>query len=142
MSCSDDDTIQKCQETNITVSINGDLLTFEPISRGIVLTSDGYELTLGFHRRDEVPLLVQNIIITLRYKKTGKNLIENLFYTQSKNLIHFEGNIAQDKLQSNVTINTRSCFSATLSGSLNDGTQDIAIESINFNYLYEEPFDE
>jgi hypothetical protein len=142
LSCSDDENIQKCQETNITVSINGELLTFDAISRGIVLTSKGYELTLGFYRRDEVPLREQNILITLRYKKTGKNIIENLFYTQYQNSIYFEGNIAQEELQSDVTKNTRSCFSTALSGSLNDGTQDIMIESVNFSYLYDEPFDE
>jgi hypothetical protein len=46
MSCSGDESTPKCQETNIVVSINGELLTFEAISRGISLTSDGYELTL------------------------------------------------------------------------------------------------
>ena len=140
MSCSDNESTPKCQETNITVLIDGELLTFQAISRGISSTSDGYELTLGFYRRDEIPLREQNILITLRYKKTGKNIIENLFYTQYKNSIYFEGNITQDDLQSDVIRNTSSCFSTTLSGSLNDGTQDIMIESVNFSYLYDEPF--
>lgn len=140
MSCSDNESVQKCQETNITILIDGELQTFEPISRGILLTSNGYELTLGFYRRVESPLVEQNILITLPYKKTGKNIIENLFYTQYKNSIYFEGDIINDELQSNVTKNTNSCFSTTFNGKLNDGIQDIIIESIQVSYQYDEPF--
>jgi hypothetical protein len=141
-SCSDNEISNKCEQTNITILIDGELLTFEAISRGILLTSNGYKLTVGFNRRVESPLVEQNILITLPYKKTGKNIIKNFFYSQYKNSVYFEGDFINGELQSNVTKNSKSCFSTTFNGKLNNGTQDIVIESVKVSYQYQEPFDE
>jgi hypothetical protein len=143
LSCSDDESesVPKCLETNITVLIDGELQTFYAISRGISLTSNGYELVLGFYSSDEILLETQDIIIFLPYKKTGEHIIDSLYFKQYKNTTNFEGVIVNNELQSDVTINTNSCFSGAFKGKLNDGIKDITIESIQVNYLYDAPFD-
>lgn len=142
-SCSnDDDNEQDCMETNVTMNVNGESQSFQAIGRGIDLRENGYELSLNLDRRSNDPFREQGITIILPYKKNGENIIEQFIYHQYIDGISFDGDFLNGEFESNVITNTSKCFSATFSGVLNDGNQEVIITNGNLSYEYEEPFDD
>lgn len=108
----------------------------------IVATAiDDYELTIGMHSYNESPYMEQNILMTLPYKKTGKNLVESCMYYQYMIGSSLEGDLITGELQSNVTKNTRFCIAVTFSGKLITQNQEIIITEGKVNYQYPTPFD-
>ncbi|AFL79598.1 hypothetical protein Aeqsu_0066 [Aequorivita sublithincola DSM 14238] len=145
-SCSEDDSkndeIAICQETVVTMIVNGETQTFYAYGRGIGIRSDGYELIINVGRNVQNPLGEQDIAIYLPYKATGKNIIEQFIYSQYKDNIIFRGDFLDGELQSNVLVNTKSCFRMTFSGKLSDGNQEIVITEGKISYMYDESFSE
>jgi len=137
-SCSDDDDKnQSCRETNVTMKVNGELQTFQALGYG----QNGYVLHLNIDRRSDSPFAEQGVAIILPYKKTGRNIIQNFIYHQSKDGVSFDGDFINGELESNVITNTKNCFYATFSGKLSDGNQEIIITEGSMSYQYETPFD-
>lgn len=81
-SCSnDDDDNQPCYATDVTMTINGEVQSFQAIGRGIDIREDGYELHLNFYRSSSNPFSEQNITIKLPYKARGENIFEAFLYS-------------------------------------------------------------
>lgn len=142
-SCSnDDDSEQVCMETNVIMTVNGELQTFEALGRGIDLRQNGYLLQLNLYRRGNDPFREQSIVIKLPYKKTGENILEQFLYRQYIDNTLFEGDFLNGEFESNVITNSRNCFYATFSGKLSDGNQEVIITDGTVSFKYEPPFDE
>lgn len=146
-SCSDDDEVQTCPQTEIvTMKINGELKQFEVNGWGIDLDNDGSGYTLSLWLFTGVLLPQQDsyaITLKLPYKETGTNIIEEFNYFRVQNGTSAESNfIVEGVLESNVTVNTNSCFSATFSGNaMVDGNEIVITDGI-VEHVYDEPFDE
>lgn len=144
-SCSKDDETETCPQTeNISMKINGELKQFQISGWGIDLNNNkpGHTLSLQLFngviqpRQDSY-----SITLKLPYKKTGTNTIEELNYFRVQNASSSEGNFVQGQLQSKVTVNKNTCFSATFSGrAIIDGNEIIITEGI-INHVYSDPFD-
>lgn len=141
-SCSKDDDGQACMQTNTTLTVNGEVQSFQAIGRGISLRPNGYELSLNFYRNATDSSGDQNIALILPYKKTGKNSVEHFYYSQYLDQSYFQGDFTEGDFQINVLKNTSECFYATFSGKLTDGENQITIEQGTISYTYEESFDE
>jgi hypothetical protein len=145
-SCSKDDSKSdenaSCQETKITMLVNGESQSFHAYGRGIDIRSDGYELSLNFGREEQNPYQEQSIVLHLPYKATGQNIIEQFIYSQYKDNTLFRGDFLEGELQSNVITNTKNCFRMTFSGKLSDANQEVVITEGKISYTYEEPFSE
>lgn len=142
ISCSNDDDHQPCYATDVTMTINGEVQSFQAYGRGIDIREDGYELQLYFYRGSSNPFSEQNLTVKLPYKKRGKNIFEAFLYSQYIDNTPFEGDFLDGELQSQVITNTSNCFYATFSGTLSDGNQEIVITNGELKYEYEESFDE
>lgn len=138
----DKDETASCQETEITMKVNGELLTFYAYGRGLDLRADDYELSLNFGRDQQNPVEEQRLNLYLPYKATGENIIEQFQYSQYINKTFFSGDFVNGELQSKVITNTENCFRMTFSGKLSDGTQEVVITEGKISYTYDEPFDE
>ncbi|WP_373058713.1 hypothetical protein [Zunongwangia sp. H14] len=99
------------------MTINGENQEFEVLGKGIDLRENGYRLQLNLDRRNNDPYREQGVSIVLPYQKTGKNIIERFNYHQYINAVAFNGDFINGELESTVLTNTRTCFSATFSGS-------------------------
>ena len=143
--CSDDDS-QICPQTEIaSMEINKELKQFDIYGRGIDLDNDGTGHTLSLYLMTGVLQPQQDtyaITFKLPYKQTGKNIIEELHYFRVQNGTASEIDfVAQGVLESNVLVNTNSCFSATFSGSVLLNGTEISIEDGIVEHSYDEPFD-
>jgi hypothetical protein len=141
LACSEEEE-QTCRVTNVTMTVNGEVQTFQAIGRGISLRQSGYELQLNFYRGSSSPFREQSIAMKLPYKKTGNNIIEQFIYNQYIDNVAFSGDFVEGELQSKVITNTSKCFYATFSGQLNDGNQVVVITDGSISYEYEESFDD
>ena len=141
-SCSNDDDHQPCYATDVTMTINGELQSFQAKGRGIDIREDGYELHLNFYRGSNNPFSQQNLTVKLPYKARGENIFEAFLYSQYIDNTPFEGDFLDGELQSQVITNTSNCFYATFSGVLTDGNQEIVITNGELKYEYEDSFDE
>lgn len=146
-SCSDDDDdVQTCPQTEVaTMKINGELMQFDIFGRGIDSNNDGSGHTLSLYLVTGVYQPQQDtyaITLILPYKKTGTNIIEAFNYFRVQNATSEESNfIVQGELESNVILNTNTCFSATFSGSsIVNGTEIIITEG-TIQHVYDDPFD-
>ena len=82
------------------------------------------------------------ITIKLAYKQTGNNIIEVFNYFRVQNGTSSEIDVvAQGELESNVIVNTNSCFSATIFGSVMLNGNEIIIENGIVEHIYDDPFD-
>ncbi len=143
-SCSNDDEPSCPQTENISMKINGEIKQFEVNGWGIDLDNDnsGHTLTLWLETGVFNPQQ-DSFAITLKlpYKKTGNNIIEEFNYFSAQNATTHQGNFVQGELQSTVTVNKSTCFSATFSGrAIIDGNEIIITEGI-INHVYDDPFD-
>ncbi|MBW8241586.1 hypothetical protein K1F50_02155 [Muricauda oceani] len=146
-SCSDDDSQQPCPETEIaSMEINDELKQFDINGRGIDIDNDGTGHTLSLWLMTGVLQPQQDtyaITIKLPYKQTGINIIEEFNYFRVQNGTSSEIDfIAQGKLESNVKVNTNSCFSATFSGSVVLNGNEIIITEGIVEHVYDDPFDQ
>lgn len=147
-SCSnDDDNNNACpQSKTIAMKINGELKQFEVNGRGIDLDNDGSGYTLSLWLFTGVLQPQQDsyaITLKLPYKSTGGNIIEEFNYFRTQNGTSVESDfVAQGELESNVIVNTNSCFSATFSGSAIVNGNEIVITNGIVEYIYDDPFDQ
>ena len=74
------------------------------------------------------------------YEKTGSNLIREMRYFRVQSPTSITGNFEQGQLQSNVTMNTNTCLSATFSGSAIFEGKEIVISEGIINHIYIYPF--
>jgi hypothetical protein len=139
--CKKDDATPACQETDVTMTINGEKQTFQATGRGIDMMGSGYRLSINLDRRDDNPFRQQTAVIYLPYKKTGKNVIQHFIYSQYINNVPFDGDFTDGEFECDVITNTRFCIYATFSGKLNDGNQEVMITDGKLSYQYETPFD-
>ncbi len=143
--CSEDDTQVPCPQTEtISMQINGETKEFTVYGRGIDLDNDGSGHTLGLWLSSGVfasPQDTYTIILKLPYKKTGANIVEEFTYIRAQNGSSAEGNFVEAELESNVTVNTNTCFSATFSGRATIGGNEIIITEGNLSHIYNDPFD-
>ena len=130
-----------CQPLKVSMVVNGDLQTFEVLGYGIDLTSKGHVLHLNLDRREYTPLREQTVFMTLPYKKTGKNVIDEFFYRQYINKVTFQGSFLEGEFESNVVTNNKYCIYATFSGKLSDGNQEVIITDGVVSYSYDTPFE-
>ena len=142
-SCSEDDKAELCPQNEvITMQINGEVEEFDISGRGIELDTDGsghtlvlYLFTGVFHPQQDS----YAITVKLPYRRTGTNIIEEFSYFRVQNGISEESDFVEGELESEVIINTNSCFRATFSGrSIVDGNEIIISEGI-INHIYDEP---
>lgn len=144
--CSNDDDSQICPQTKIaSMEINEELKQFDTNGWGIDLDNDGTGHSLSLWLTAGVLQPQQDtyaITIKLPYKQTGTNIIESFSYFRveggTSNEIDF---VAQGALESNVMVNTNSCFSATFSGSVFFNENEVVIENGVVEHIYDEPFD-
>ena len=143
ISCSSDDNEveEVCMETNVTMTIDGEIQNFQAVGRGISLRSNGYELSINLDRRSNNPFREQGVAIILPYKKTGENIIEKFIYHQYIENIAFDGDFIDGTLYSSVITNTNKCIHITFHGSLVVDNQEVIIENGDLSYKYEDPFD-
>lgn len=126
------------------MKINGEELQFQVQGRGIDLDREdhGHTLFLAVVTGDFSPAQDSySIVIKLPYKATGNNIIEEFYYHRVENLSTVEGYFVPGNLQSNVTVNTKNCFSATFSGSAVIDGNEISISEGFIIHSYEYPFD-
>lgn len=138
--CSDKQT-GVCPEINVTMKVNGELQSFEVLGYGIDLTPNGHMLHLNLHRGSQDPFREQGIAIFLPYKKTGTNVIEQFIYHQYIDDMAFDGDFTDGEFESRVITNTNTCFYATFSGKLHDGTRQVVITEGTLSYTYVNPFE-
>lgn len=142
-SCDKNENEPNCIPTNVSMSVNGELQTFQALGRGINITNNGYVLSLNLDRRNnEIPLREQTFYIQLPYKKTGKNIIKSCDYHQYINGILLDGDLVNSDFKSDVIVNRNTCFYATFSGKLIDGNKEVTITDGKISYTYENPFNE
>ncbi|MGV3696862.1 hypothetical protein [Flavobacterium sp.] len=128
--------------TSITMKIDGVPHTFQALGRGIDLMEDGsYKLHLNFGKYVTSPYQEQSIVIIMKYKKKGKNVIPEFIYHRYVDGVSFDGNFVEGDFESNVSVNSNKRFKATASGSLTLGGQTVTISELKINYVYEDPFD-
>jgi len=143
-SCSDDDGPDCPASENISMKINGEIKQFVVSGRGIHLDNDNSGHTLSLKISAGVFGPTQDsyaVTLKLPYKKTGVNIIEEFNYFRVQNLSSYEGDFVMGELQSNVTVNKNTCFSATFSGkAIINGNEIIITEGI-INHTYADPFD-
>lgn len=145
-SCSNDDDSPTCTENEIaSIEINNDLKQFQVYGWGIDLDNDGTGHTLGLWLMTGVLQPQQDtyaITIKLPYKQTGRNIIEEFIYFRVQNGTSSEIDVvARGTFESNVTVNTNSCYSATFSGSVILNGNEITIENGIVEHIYDDPFD-
>ncbi|MDT0689159.1 hypothetical protein RM549_05145 [Salegentibacter sp. F188] len=143
-SCSEDDA-QPCPQTEvISMQINGQVKQFHIDGNGIDLDRDGSGHTLSLWLSTGVFQPQQDsyaITIKLPYKKTGTNIIEKFNYFRVQNGSSAESDFVEGELQSEVIINTNSCFSATFSGRTIVDGNEIVITEGTITHIYNEPFE-
>ncbi|PKD17304.1 hypothetical protein APR41_18575 [Salegentibacter salinarum] len=142
----DDDDSQTCPQTEIaSMKINGELKQFDVNRWGINIDNDGTGHTLALGLMTGVFQPQQDtyaITIKLPYKQTGNNIIEEFIYLRVQNGTSSEIDfVAQGEIESNVLVNTNSCFSVTFSGSVMLNGNEIIIEDGIVEHIYDEPFD-
>lgn len=137
--CSKDDEQQDCRDPSITMVVNGELQTFQVLGYGIDLEGNGHRLELYFHRFQAEPYLEQSGFVTLRFKETGANIIEKIYWHQSVDGYTFDAEISQSVIQSYVETNNAWCFYGTFSAVFNDGNQQINVTDAKLSYIYNEP---
>ena len=137
--CSKDEDPQVCRDPSITMIVNGELQTFQVSGYGIDLEQNGHRLQLYFQRSQAEPYFEQSGFITLRFKKTGENIIEKINWHQYKLGDNFDAELSQPDIQSNVETNTEWCFYGTFSGTFDDGNQQITVSDAKLSYIYNEP---
>lgn len=145
-SCSKDEDELSCPETEtVSMKINGELMQFQLFGRGIDYNGgdSGHTLSLYLVTGTYYPQQdTYNITLKLPYKKTGKNIFKEFIYLRIQNLTSVESDFVQSELQSEVTINRSTCFSATFSGrAVIDGKEVIITEGI-INHVYSDPFED
>ncbi|MEM0543317.1 hypothetical protein WFZ85_11880 [Flavobacterium sp. j3] len=82
-----------------------------------------------------------DIILELPYKKTGTNVVEAFKYFRVANGNSFQGDFALSELETKVTVNTNTCFSATFSGRATIGNSEVIITEGIIMHVYTDPFD-
>ena len=126
------------------MKINGEAKQFVISGWGIDLNNDysGHTLTLQITSGTYYPQQdTYDITLKLPYKKTGTNIIEEFNYFRVQNTSSSASDFVLGELQSKVTVNKSSCFSATFAGkAIVDGNEIIITEGI-INHVYSEPFD-
>ena len=137
--CSKDDENQTCRDPSITMVVNGKLQTFQAQGYGIDLEGNGHKLQLYFHRSEVEPYLEQSGFVTLRFKKTGEQIIEKVNWHQYSDGVGFDAELNQSQMQSNVETNTEWCFYGTFAGTFDDGNQQIKVSDAKLSYIYHEP---
>ncbi|MBU2929913.1 hypothetical protein [Winogradskyella psychrotolerans] len=144
-SCSNDDDAVSCPQTeNATMTINGEVMDFQILGRGIDLDNDGSGHTLSLNLASGFYTPQQDtyaVTLKLPYKKTGTDIIEEFNYLRVQNGSSAEGDFVQSELISNVTVNKNTCFSATFSGSAIIGGNEVVITEGSINHTYSDPFD-
>lgn len=144
--CSDDDDSQTCPQSEIaSMEINDELKQFDVNGWGINIDNDGTGHTLSLQLMTGVFQPQQDtyaITIKLPYKQTGNNIIEEFNYVRVQNGTSSEIDfVTQGELESNVIVNTNSCFSATFSGTVILNGNEIIIKDGIVEHIYDEPFD-
>jgi len=142
-SCNNDDTEETvCSGTHITLTINGEKQYFQAVGRGITLTNNGYVLEINLHRSiGYLTSYSEQIYLSLPYKQTGENIIEEFKYLKQAQNEVIQGDFLDYTFNSFVTTNTATCFEASFSGVLNDGVNEVIITDGYIRYKYEDPFD-
>lgn len=143
LSCSkDDESVEPCHATQITIKINGELHTFTPAGRGIdiIWETGGYDLMLRFY--GSIDRANENLGLDMIYKKTGYNVIDKLRLTLDDGEHVGVYNLVNDDFESDVIINRSECFYATFSGKINDDGEELIITDGIISYEYDEPFSE
>ncbi|WP_417860521.1 hypothetical protein [Winogradskyella sediminis] len=141
---SDDDVASCPQIESATMTINGEIMDFEIFGRGIDLDNDGSGHTLSLYLSSGYYSPQQNtyaVTLKLPYKETGTNIVEEFNYLRVENATSAEGDFVQSQLESHVTVNKNTCFSATFSGSATIGGNDVVITGGEINHVYTDPFD-
>ncbi len=144
--CSDDDS-QTCSETEMaSMEIDNELKQFDINGRAIDLDNDGtgHTLRLWLMTGDLQPQQdTYAITIKLPYKQTGNNIIEEFRYSRVQNGTSSEIDfVAQGELESNITVNTNSCFNATFSGNVILNGNEIIIGDGIIEHIYDDPFEQ
>jgi hypothetical protein len=143
-SCSKDNEPSCPQSENISMKINGEIKQFEISGWGIDLDNNNSGHTLSLQIFSGVFNPNQDsyaITLKLPYKKTGANIIKTFNYFRVENGSSFESDLALGELQSNVTVNKNTCFSATFSGRTIINGNEIVITEGVINHVYSNPFD-
>ena len=143
--CSSDSDNPACPEIEaVSMRINGEVKQFQVIGRGIDLDNYNTGHTLTLHLVTGVYSPQQDtydIILKLPYKKIGTNIVESFNYYRVANGTSLEGDFVLGELESKVTVNRNTCFSATFSGRATIGGSEVVITEGIFMHVYTDPFE-
>lgn len=124
---------------SISMKVNGVTRTFNPQGRGINLQANGtYKLDLQMYTNDSESE-PGYITLEMRYKKKGTNVIEEFHCFANPN--GMDANLVGPNFQNKVTVNSRKQFTATFSGSMQNGSEVVTITDGYINFIYDDPFD-
>lgn len=144
-SCSENEERQICPGTQIIkMKINGEEMNFTLYGRGIDLDNDGSGHTLSLYLiagESNPQQNTHNVTLHLPFKKTGKNILENIHYLRVESVTSFEGDFTQSNVESKVTVNKNSCIRATFSGSMTINGNAVTISDGVIDHVYSDPFD-
>ncbi|MGQ2983395.1 hypothetical protein [Flavobacterium sp.] len=139
LSCSEDDGgTLSCRTAEVSMKINGELHTYINSGYGIdmIWGTNGHELTLWFDR-DGMPN--ENMILTMRYKKTGHNVIDALSFDHFDENHTGEYNLINENIDTHVKINRHTCFYATFSGTFMAGGEEMTVTDGIISVVYDDP---
>ncbi|RZK04901.1 MAG: hypothetical protein EOO46_16245 [Flavobacterium sp.] len=140
-SCSDDDAPEiPCSPTKLTMKVNGEASEQVAGGRGIDWhwTRKIHILHLNFYTDIHTQGL-SSLSISLPFKKTGKNIIEQFGFNEIVDGEFVFRNLIGEDFETEVIINRSTCFYATFSGKFVLNGQEIEITDGIVSYEYEEP---
>ncbi len=143
ISCSSDDDNETaplpCPVFNVSFIQDGEAVEFTQSGFGLSLRQDGYDLELYFGSTDNSNgVTSRNLSISVTYGATGTNVIDELAYSQNSNTGRISTDLVNESFQTEVLINSDTCFSATFSGSIDLGNEQVVITNGIMNVQYEE----
>jgi len=135
LSCSNDDNngVSLDPETSISMKINGVEYDFQNTGYGIDLVQGGHKLTLWMMSYDNP---YKDIIISLKFKKKGKNVIDVISYTSYEEQIV---DLQSISLTDEVFVNSQNGFKAEFEAVFQNGEELIIISEGKINVVYDEP---
>ncbi|WP_146171763.1 hypothetical protein [Flavobacterium magnum] len=133
-SCTADDDADK--SNTVTMTVNGVSRTFEPLSVETKLQQNGsYQLTIWMYANDGGTDESAKLIAT--YGETGNGGFKGFYTTLSP--VGIDDNATEGTFTSNISMNSRTEFEATFSGTLQGGNADVVITNGHIHYLYDDP---
>jgi len=147
--CSNQDENESCPTEIAVMEIDGITRNFNilGVSLGTGIFGRGTEIQLNLDSRDEEVdfFRQQTIVLTFPFEETGDNLISEFLYSQNfrpDDFPEISGDFLNGEFQSNIDRNSRFCLTASFSGRLSQGNDEVIIENGELVFILNDRFDE